>query len=46
MLKLTLKKLDHLQKSYYDLQDSRDRGVKDSSEMLRNFKELKVWQKS
>jgi hypothetical protein len=38
--------LDHLQKRCYDLQDSRGQGVKDSSEMLRNYKDLKVWQKS
>ena len=29
-----------------DDQDSRIRGVKDSSERLKNYKELKVWQKS
>jgi four helix bundle protein len=28
------------------LKDSRGRGVEDSSEMLKNYKELKVWQKS
>ena len=29
-----------------DDQDSKVRGVKDSSEMLKNYKELNVWQKS
>ena len=27
-------------------EDSRGQGVKDSSEMLKNYKDLKVWQKS
>jgi hypothetical protein len=28
------------------LKDSRGQGFEDSSEMLKNYKELKVWQKS
>jgi hypothetical protein len=28
------------------LKDSRDQGIEDSSEMLKNYKESKVWQKS
>ena len=28
------------------VEDSRGKGVQDSSEMLRNYKDLKVWQKS
>ncbi|RJP59702.1 MAG: four helix bundle protein [Deltaproteobacteria bacterium] len=29
-----------------DEEDSRGQGFEDSSEMLKNYKELKVWQKS
>ena len=29
-----------------DYEDSRGQGVKDSSERLRNYKDLKVWQRS
>jgi len=38
--------MDHLLKSCYNLKDSRGQGFEDSSEMLKNYKELKVWQKS
>lgn len=38
--------MDHLQKSCYNLKESRGHGFEDSSEMLKNYKELKVWQKS
>jgi hypothetical protein len=37
---------DHLQKSWSDPKDSGGQGFKDSSEMLKNYKDLKVWQKS
>ena len=37
---------DHLQKSWCDPKGSRGQGFKDSSEMLKNYKELKVWQRS
>ena len=33
-------------KELVDEKDSRGQGFKDSSEMLKNYKELKVWQKS
>ncbi len=33
-------------KELVDEKDSRGQGVKDSSEMLKDYKELKVWQKS
>jgi hypothetical protein len=36
----------HLQKSWWSWKDSRGQGFKDSSEMIKNYKELKVWQKS
>ena len=42
----TVIKKDHLQKSWSHDKDSRGPGFKDSSEMLKNYKELKVWQKS
>ena len=29
-----------------ELKDSRDQGFKDSSEMIKNYKGLKVWQKA
>jgi four helix bundle protein len=38
--------LDHLQESWKDHQDSRGQGVRDSSKMLKNYRELKVWQRS
>ncbi len=38
--------MDHLQKSWSDPKDSGGQGFKDSSEMLKNYKDLKVWQKS
>jgi hypothetical protein len=31
---------------YLNLKGTRGNGFKDSSEMLKNYKELKVWQKS
>ncbi len=37
---------DHLQKSWSDPKDSGGQGFEDSSEMLKNYKDLKVWQKS
>jgi hypothetical protein len=43
---IVLKNTDHLQKSWSDPEDSRGQGTKGSSEMLKSFKELKVWQKS
>ena len=33
-------------KELVEYQDTRGQGVQDSSEMLKNYKELKVWQKS
>ena len=33
-------------KELVDEKDSRGQGFKDSSEMLKTYKELKVWQKS
>ncbi len=39
-----LKIKDHLQKSRSDPKDSGGQGFKDSSEMLMNYKDLKVWQ--
>ncbi len=38
--------MGHLQKSWCDPKGSRGQGFKDSSEMLKNYKELKVWQRS
>jgi hypothetical protein len=35
---------DYLQKSWSDHQDSRGRGVRDSSKMLKNHRELEVRQ--
>ncbi len=38
--------MDHLQKSWSDPKDSGGQGFKVSSEMLKNFKDLKGWRKS
>ena len=38
--------MDHLQISWSDPEDSRGQGSKGSSEMLKNYRDLKVWQKA
>jgi hypothetical protein len=37
--------MDHLLKSCNNLKDSRGQGFEDSSERLKNYKELKIWQR-
>ncbi len=37
--------MNYLQKNWQDHKDSRGQGVRDSSDLLKNYKELKIWKK-